>query len=61
MMPKEGMIVLVVYHGHPEGAMERDELLKFVIKLDQKKAHVLKYEFINQINNPPFIMAIEKR
>ncbi|MBB2480887.1 methyltransferase domain-containing protein [Bacillus sp. APMAM] len=61
IMPKEGIIILVVYHGHPEGAVERDELLQYVTKLDQKKAHVLKYEFINQINNPPFIIAIEKR
>ncbi|PKR84365.1 tRNA (mnm(5)s(2)U34)-methyltransferase [Heyndrickxia camelliae] len=61
IMPKEGMIILVVYHGHPEGAMERDELLEYVVKLDQRKAHVLRYEFMNQVNHPPFIIAIEKR
>jgi SAM-dependent methyltransferase len=61
IMAKEGLIVLVVYHGHPEGIIERDELLNYVKTIDQKRAHVLKYEFINQINNPPFIIAIEKR
>lgn len=61
MLAPEGMIVLVIYHGHAEGAIERDSLLTFVKELDQKKAHVLQYQFINQENNPPFIIAIEKR
>jgi 16S rRNA C1402 N4-methylase RsmH len=61
IMAPEGIIVLVIYHGHPEGAVERDALLEYVQTLDQQKAHVLRYEFINQVNNPPFIVAIEKR
>ncbi|MBU9713765.1 tRNA (mnm(5)s(2)U34)-methyltransferase [Evansella tamaricis] len=56
-----GIIVLVVYHGHPAGAVERDELLPFVRSLAQEKYHVLEYRFTNQRNNPPFIIAIEKR
>jgi tRNA A58 N-methylase Trm61 len=55
-----GMIVLVIYHGHPEGAVERDELMEFVRKIDQKQARVLLYQFLNQKNDPPFIVAIEK-
>lgn len=61
IMAPEGMIVLVIYHGHPEGQEERDALLDYCRNLDQKKAHVLQYQFINQKNNPPFIVAIEKR
>jgi predicted methyltransferase len=61
VMAPEGLIVLVIYHGHEEGAFERDVLLDYVIKLDQQKAHVLNYRFLNQANNPPFIIAIEKR
>ena len=60
-MPKEAIIVLVIYHGHEEGKIERDAVINFVADIDPKKAHVLRYEFINQINNPPFIIAIEKR
>lgn len=55
-----GIIILVVYHGHPEGQVERDQLLDFVEAIDQKKAHVLQYRFLNQINHAPFIIAIEK-
>lgn len=61
IMALEGIIVLVIYHGHPEGAIERDALLQYVSTIDQQRAHVIRYEFINQINHPPFIVAIEKR
>ncbi|MDC2865090.1 class I SAM-dependent methyltransferase [Bacillus sp. BP-3] len=60
-MAPEGIIVLVIYHGHPEGQTERDAVVRFAEQLEQKEAHVLKYEFMNQQNNPPFIVAIEKR
>lgn len=61
MLSPGGIIVLVIYHGHTEGAEEKEKLLHFVQSMDQTKAHVLRYEFINQANNPPFIVAIEKR
>ncbi|WP_071393784.1 class I SAM-dependent methyltransferase [Bacillus tuaregi] len=61
IMKPEGIIVLVIYHGHPEGAIERDRLMEFVQSIDQKKAHVLQYRYLNQANHPPFIIAIEKR
>ncbi|WHY85056.1 class I SAM-dependent methyltransferase [Neobacillus novalis] len=61
LMAPEGIIVLVIYHGHEQGTVERDILLQFCQQLDQKKAHVLQYQFINQQNNPPFIVALEKR
>ncbi|WP_332633875.1 class I SAM-dependent methyltransferase [Halalkalibacter flavus] len=61
MMPKGGTIVLVIYHGHEGGKTEKDSLLSFLEQYDQRLAHVLKYEFINQSNNPPFVVAVEKR
>lgn len=61
IMPPGGLIVLVIYHGHPEGALEKEELLTYVQQLPQDHAHVLQYGFVNQKNTPPFIIAIEKR
>jgi tRNA A58 N-methylase Trm61 len=61
IMSPEGIIVIVIYHGHPGGDMERNQLLQYCEKIDQNVAHVLKYQFINQKNNPPFIVAIEKK
>ncbi|MEB3750078.1 tRNA (mnm(5)s(2)U34)-methyltransferase [Geobacillus icigianus] len=61
VMRRGGVIVLVVYHGHPEGKRERDALLDYVRSLDQRRVHALKYEFINRQNDPPFLLALEKR
>ncbi|MDD1510590.1 class I SAM-dependent methyltransferase [Priestia megaterium] len=61
LLAPEGVIVLVIYHGHEQGKQERDDLLTYVQNLDQKDVHVLQYRFMNQQNNPPFIIAIEKR
>jgi predicted methyltransferase len=55
-----GLVVLVVYHGHEGGTDERDDLLDYVQNLPQSYVQVLKYEFINQQNYPPFVLAIEK-
>ncbi|WP_416151861.1 tRNA (mnm(5)s(2)U34)-methyltransferase [Salipaludibacillus sp. HK11] len=60
-LKKGGIIVLVVYHGHEEGKVEKDMLLPFVESLPQTDFHVLEYRFINQKNTPPFIIAIEKK
>lgn len=56
-----GIIVIVVYWGHANGKVEKERLLEWCVNIDQKKVEVLKYEFINQKNNAPFILALEKR
>lgn len=61
IMKVEGIIVLVIYHGHKEGKLEKDKVLSFIEEIPQEEAHVLHYGFINQKNDPPFIIAIEKR
>ncbi len=55
-----GLIVLVIYHGHPGGKEERDKIIDYVSQLPQKYIHVLKYAFLNQQNDPPFVIALEK-
>ncbi|WP_335871339.1 class I SAM-dependent methyltransferase [Bacillus sp. 2205SS5-2] len=61
LLAPEGIIVLVIYHGHDEGKIERDALLAYTQNIDQQKAYVLQYQFTNVQNSPPFIIAIEKR
>ncbi|MFT9820255.1 class I SAM-dependent methyltransferase [Lysinibacillus sp. NPDC056185] len=60
MLKIGGLIVLVIYHGHPGGKEERDAVIDYVSQLPQKYVHVLKYEFLNQQNDPPFVIALEK-
>lgn len=57
---ERGLLVLVVYHGHEIGKIEMATIMSFVEKLPQNQYRVLRYEFINQQNYPPFILAIEK-
>lgn len=54
------LMVIVVYYGHEGGQEEKDAVLDFVTKLPQTEYAVLKYGFINQKNQPPFVLAIEK-
>ncbi len=60
VLKKDGLIVAVIYHGHEGGEEEKNEVLQFTSALDQKEYKVIKYGFINQKNNPPFIVAIQK-
>jgi tRNA A58 N-methylase Trm61 len=60
IMKVNGLIVIVVYTGHEEGAKEMEELMHYMSSLDQKQAQVLMYRFLNQSSHAPFIIAIEK-
>lgn len=55
-----GRIVIVVYHGHEKGKEERDALYEYLSGIPQKEANILEYRFINQKNNAPFILCVEK-
>lgn len=55
-----GIIVVVVYWGHENGKVEKELLEQYFNKLDQTKVEVLRYEFVNQKNNAPFLFALEK-
>ncbi|MCF6515185.1 methyltransferase domain-containing protein [Lactobacillus sp. S2-2] len=61
LLKKHGILILVIYYGHPGGQSEKDEVFKLTENLNQKEFNVLKYEFINQNNEPPILIAIEKK
>lgn len=60
VLNKKKRVVIVIYHGHEGGKEEKSEVLNYVKTLDQKEFSVLQYGFINQKNNPPFVVGIEK-
>lgn len=60
LLKKDGIVTIAVYDGHDGGKEERDALLDYVGTLHQGDVHVARYEIINQRNNPPFLLAIEK-
>lgn len=57
----KGRIIIVIYHGHIGGEQEKEAVLQYAQQLDQATFEVLQYQFINQRNSPPFIVAIEKK
>ena len=60
LLKSNGLIVLVVYHGHEQGKLEKNFLLTELQKLSQKEVNVLQYQYLNQVGDAPFIIAIEK-
>jgi len=54
-----GLIILVIYHGHAEGKIERDEIEAKIATLDPALTEVLRYEFLNK-KHAPYVIAIEK-
>ncbi|WP_341482928.1 class I SAM-dependent methyltransferase [Nicoliella spurrieriana] len=56
-----GIIGIVLYYGHPGGLTEKNAVMKFANQLPQKQFTVLQYQFINQVNEPPILLAIQKR
>ncbi|HJF17083.1 MAG TPA: class I SAM-dependent methyltransferase [Globicatella sulfidifaciens] len=57
---KRGQILLVIYSGHPAGMIEKQKLFDTLSTWSQKEYQVLQYEFINQQNQPPMLLIIEK-
>lgn len=55
-----GIITLVFYPGIPSGQEEIDAMEKYLSKLPQQKYEITRISFINQINNPPQLICIEK-
>ncbi|GAB7388337.1 class I SAM-dependent methyltransferase [Bacillaceae bacterium] len=56
-----GIITVVVYWGHDTGKEEKAQLEAYLQRFDQREALVLRYEYVNQKNCPPFLFAVEKR
>lgn len=61
LISDKGKIIITVYPGHKEGAEEARWLEKYLKNLDYKKFNVLKINYINKINKPPYTYIIGKR
>ena len=55
-----GLVSLAMYPGHPEGAKEASTLDAWARSLDPRHYVALEYRFLNLINSPPFVIAIER-
>lgn len=56
-----GVVTAVLYTGHEGGAQEAEAVDAWATALPQERAHALSYRFVNQRNDPPRLVAVEKR
>ena len=60
LLVKGGRIAIMIYYGHEGGDIERDAVMDYVSQLPQEEYTATIYRTLNQINNPPFLVMIEK-
>lgn len=56
-----GIIILVIYTGHPGGQEELKGVLDLAESLDKQKYNVLRYNFINQETSPQVLAIIRRK
>lgn len=61
LLKPNGVMSIAIYSGHEGGMDEKEAVYEYTSKLDQNYFNVLSTKFINQINNPPELILIEKK
>lgn len=56
-----GVLTAVVYPGHEGGAAEAAAVDGWAAALPQERFQALRYQFLNQRNRPPYVVAVAKR
>jgi len=55
-----GVMTVVCYPGHEEGAEETRQVLAVTGELNQQEFEVLKVNFINQVHHPPLLVVVQR-
>lgn len=61
LLSKNGILLVVIYSGHEGGKEESLQVENLLNCLDQKNYNSIKIDFINQKNNPPVLIGVEKK
>lgn len=61
VLRKRGIVSIMVYSGHEGGLEEKEAIDAFATSLPQEEYNVLVYQFVNQVNHPPYLYIIEKK
>ena len=56
-----GVVTIVLYSGHEEGAKEKEAILEFAEMLPSDVYHVVYTKMLNQKKNPPEVLWITKK
>ncbi len=55
-----GLLTATLYPGHEAGEKEANAVETWASTLSQQDVQVLRYQFINQRNRPPYLLVFEK-
>ncbi|MDF1861598.1 MAG: class I SAM-dependent methyltransferase [Verrucomicrobiales bacterium] len=61
LLARGGLLTCILYRGHIGGEAEAEAVESELCGLDQDVYTTIRYEFLNQRNSPPALMAVEKR
>jgi len=61
LLKPHGIISIALYTGHEGGIDEKNAVYDYIMNLNQTYYNVLNCDFINQKNNPPRLLLIEKK
>ena len=61
LLQPHGVVSIAIYTGHEGGMEECNTVFDYVSSLDQTEYNVLNCNFVNQINDPPRLILIEKK
>ena len=61
LLKKDGLVSVMIYPGHKEGIIEKDNVLNYARQLDAKRYHTLYFDMLNQSNLPPGLLLITKK
>lgn len=61
LLKSGGILIIVVYVGHEEGAKESEALLKYTRNLPKNKFGVMLHKVINRSETSPYMLLIEKK
>lgn len=60
LLKRDGIITIVFYPGHEGGQEEFDMVKSYLTNLPQSEFEVSQINFINQVNNPPLLITVQK-
>lgn len=61
LLKPKGLLLAVLYPGHETGKVEARAVEAWAEALPQQVYSVLKYGFVNQVNCPPYLLAVERK
>ncbi|MBE6587363.1 MAG: hypothetical protein E7647_02995 [Ruminococcaceae bacterium] len=60
LLDRDAILLVAVYPGHPEGALEGEELQKYFSTLSRYKLCIAKFQMVNSPTSPYFMIAETK-